>query len=544
MLILAVFLGTGAYSQGLDTIAPHVTIAGIDVGGMSREAAADKLDAQNYEKAADDAVSIVLSDHISIEVTRAEAGLFLTAEDAVNKAFQHGKDGNIFSNGFSFLKSFFSETDITEDNMANFDEDGVRQLISKLVDEANSSALENAYIIKDSAMLITKGVSDVLVDEKEIYDIVYKAFDDSNFEPIHYDANKAEFIPLDLAAVHDAVFAEPINASYNKENGSIQESVVGIDFDVDLAQSIYDEADEGETVSVPLTITEPSVTSEELKEALFRDVLAEKSTSMSSSSSNRINNISLAAAAINGTVLNPGETFSFNDTVGQRTTAKGYKEAGAYVSGESVNQVGGGICQVSSTIYYCVLHSDLEVAERRNHMFSVSYLPLGMDATVNWGTIDFKFKNNTDYPLKIVSYVSGKTLYVQLVGTKATKDYVKIEYVVVDTLGYKTVEKDDNSLAPGTTKVKTSGHGGYVVDTYKYSYDGDGNLKSKDYITRSTYRSQDRVILVGPKVQEPEPTPTPNPDPTPEPEPEPEPTPNPDPPATDSGNTGEGENAA
>ncbi len=124
------------------------------------------------------------------------------------------------------------------------------------------------------------------------------------------------------------------------------------------------------------------------------------------------------------------------------------------------------------------------------------------------------------------------------------RDYVKIEYVVVDTLGYKTVEKDDNSLAPGTTKVKTSGHGGYVVDTYKYSYDGSGNLKSKDYITRSTYRSQDRVILVGPKVQEPDPTPTPTPDPTPAPTPNPEPEPNPDPPATDPGNTDEGENAA
>jgi hypothetical protein len=204
----------------------------------------------------------------------------------------------------------------------------------------------------------------------------------------------------------------------------------------------------------------------------------------------------LAAEAINGKILNPGEEFSYNGTVGERTTAKGYKEAGAYVGGKTVQEIGGGICQVSSTIYACALYADLEVTDRSNHMFTVSYLPLGIDATVNWGTVDFKFKNNFDYPVKIECYMDGGYLQVKLHGTKLDENYIKVDYVVVSTKDFNTVQKEDPTIAPGTTKVDTSGHTGYVVDTYKYLYDKDGNLISKTYIDRSSYKAQDKVVLV------------------------------------------------
>ncbi len=505
MLVLGLLsiVGAGMYSQNLDTIAGKVTAAGIPLGGMDKDEAVAELNSNGYDAKADDSVSVVMNEHIGIEISLKDAGLFLPAEEAAEAAFNYGKDGNIFSNGIAFISSIFGGADVITGNMDNFDEERVRDLISVKVREANESALESAYIIEEDAMLITKGVSDVLVNENDIYDLVYKAFKSNNLGAVDYSPSGSSNSPkLDLEEVYEALHGEMQNAEYDKENETIKPSVTGIEFDPKEAQAIYDKAAEGETVRIPITVTLPEVSTEQLEECLFRDTLSSKSTSLSSSSGNRLKNVTLAAAAINGTVLNPGEEFSFNGTVGERTTAKGYKPAGAYVNGESVDQVGGGICQVSSTIYYCVLHADLEVTDRRNHMFTVSYLPLGMDATVNWGSLDFKFKNDTKYPVKIVSYVEGRTLYVKLVGTKETGDYVKVQYVVVGSVANKTIEKSDPTLEPGTTKVETAGHPGTIVDTYRYLYDSNGNLISKTYITRSTYRGKDRVVLIGPPAVE------------------------------------------
>jgi vancomycin resistance protein YoaR len=160
---------------------------------------------------------------------------------------------------------------------------------------------------------------------------------------------------------------------------------------VAAAEKLFDAAAIGQTVTIRLIYTQTEVTTDALSELLFRDILSERKTYVAGTS-NRKSNVALAASAINGKILNPGETFSYNETVGERTVEKGYKSAGAYVNGEVVEEIGGGICQVSSTLYNCVLYADLEVVERSNHMFIVTYLPLGNDATVNWGTVDFKFK--------------------------------------------------------------------------------------------------------------------------------------------------------
>mgnify|MGYP002965780472 CR=1 FL=1 len=141
----------------------------------------------------------------------------------------------------------------------------------------------------------------------------------------------------------------------------------------------------------------PAVTAEELEQVLFRDVLGEAKTHVSGSAG-RIGNVKLSAQIINGLVLNSGETFSYNGSVGKRTADRGFKPAPAYVKGETVDEIGGGICQTSSTIYYAVLHTNLKIVERRAHRFNTGYVPEGMDATVYYGQTDFRFENSTDYP--------------------------------------------------------------------------------------------------------------------------------------------------
>jgi hypothetical protein len=303
----------------------------------------------------------------------------------------------------------------------------------------------------------------------------------------------------------------------------------------------------GQQILIPLITTEPEVTSEYLLGMLFRDVLAERTTTIAGTS-NRLNNIKLASAAINGKLLNPGDVFSFNDTVGRRTEAKGYLEAGAYSTSGTVQEVGGGICQVSSTIYDCVLRSDLAVVERREHSYTVSYLPFGNDATINWGTIDFKFRNSTDWPIRMELEVDGRNLNVKLIGTKLDDSYIKTEYVELSRTPFEVTYKEDETVEPGKTVVDVEGFTGRIVETFKLYYDGEGNLLSRVSIGKSTYRALNRMILVPlgsvdadgnptaspPPTETPTPPPTDSPTPPPTNTPTPPPTDSPTPPPTDS----------
>jgi len=299
---------------------------------------------------------------------------------------------------------------------------------------------------------------------------------------------------------------------------------------------MLDRAGVGIDVVIPLLVVEPEITKEYLDSMIFRDVLAERTTRILGTS-NRLNNVVLSANAVDGTLLNPGDIFSFNNIVGRRTEEKGYKEAAAYVGGMTVLEVGGGICQTSSTIYDCVLHADLEVVERYAHRFTVSYLPLGNDATINWGTLDFRFRNDTDFPIRVETVVTGRDLEVKLIGTKLDDTYIVIDFESISTTPYEVIRREDESVPQGETITYTDGYTGQVVDTYKYLYDGDGTLISKTLVGRSSYRVQDRIILIPPALPPEEPDTSPDPGTPPaEPSPSPSPSPSTEPPeVTDPG---------
>ena len=344
-----------------------------------------------------------------------------------------GKDGNVFSNAIDYIKYSVFKKDLTAGDVVEINEVAVKNTISVKAQEA-MQVVNEGYVIKDETLYVTKGAEAITIDVDNVYDVVEKAYKNMDFEPIVYEADMTVTKELNIDDIYNSICTEVVDATYDKTTGEITDSVVGIDFDLEDAKKKFDSAKDGDKIEIPLTVEYPKTDSEILRTRLFADTLSSKSTTLSGSSSNRINNISLAAQAINGTVLNPGEEFSFNGTVGERTKAKGYKEAGAYAGGDTVMQVGGGICQVSSTIYYCTLLADLETVDRSCHMFPVSYLPYGLDATVNWGTIDFKFKNSHNYPIKIVSYVSGNALYVQRLGTdELDGHYFTLSYSTVGT---------------------------------------------------------------------------------------------------------------
>ena len=246
-----------------------------------------------------------------------------------------------------------------------------------------------------------------------------------------------------------------------------------------------------------------------MKAILYRDVLGSCKTPYSGSDNNNRNtNLRLACEAINGKILFPGETFTYNDTLGERTAERGYKPAASYVNGKTVDTYGGGICQVSSTLYYCTLIADLTIVERWPHGFISSYIDPGMDASVSWNSGDFRFQNNTNYPIRIEAYRKDGYVYVQLVGTDEKDYYVKMTYQTVGSTKYETVyqeiKESENKQGYKDKQVLVTPYTGYKVNTYKNKYSKEtGELISSEFEALSNYSKRDEVIVKIIKPEEP-----------------------------------------
>lgn len=333
-----------------------------------------------------------------------------------------------------------------------------------------------------------------------------------------------------MKAILKEVETEVQNAEFNKAEKKFQTDSQGISFDTEAAESLFEAMAWGETQDLDLIITEPEVTMADLESQLYQDTLGTCSTNISGTE-NRVKNIALAAQIFNGTVLMPGEEFSYNGVVGSRQASRGFLPAPAYVSGQTVQEIGGGVCQGSSTIYLAALRANLEIVERYPHGYITRYVPDGMDATVYYGVKDFRFRNDTPFPIKIVGSVSGRTLTVNILGTKHNNITVEMTNQTVGSTGYNTVYKVDNSLSAGSTYVDVTPYAGYTIKVYRNLYE-NGKLLETRLEDTSVYRSRDQVIMVSPadayKYGIPGYS---KPAPQPEPQPEPTPTPTPTPPA-------------
>lgn len=215
---------------------------------------------------------------------------------------------------------------------------------------------------------------------------------------------------------------------------------------------------------------------------------------------NRSHNLNTAASRLNKAVIAPQQIFSFNTHVGMRTTEQGYRDAMVIVGGKFEPGLGGGICQVSSTLYNTCLLAGMEIVERSNHNLAVSYVPLGQDATVVYGALDFKFKNNTGYPIYIRAVTNGGQLTVNIYGDLDFKKNIKITNSVEQVFDFKTTIVSDPTLAAGTEKIDHNGQPGYVVSSFRTYYDKSGQMIKTDKLARDRYLPLDKLILRGPSA--------------------------------------------
>ena len=487
-----------------DTIFPKVTVNGTDVAGMTQEQAAETIRAAGWDDPDAAVLTIVFPGEETFSVSARETGFTATADEAAQAAWEYGRSGNILSNFFTYLRCAVSGKEMRDELSTGVDEAALRARVETEIGELNLDLSEGNIEIdeEESILKVVKGASLITIDPEEVLSTILDALQQHQYGEVTYRVqSKDEADKVSMQELYDAVCTGPVNAGYDTETKEITEGKPGVEFDVAEAQRLWDAAAVGDTVRIPVTLTEPEL---ESVDGLFGDKLATKTTSLSGSSYNRINNVKLAAQHIDGVILEPGDSFSYNQTVGQRTKANGFLEAGAYANGQVVQEVGGGICQVSSTLYYCTLISNLKITARTNHYFTVGYIEPGMDATVSWGAPDFQFKNNRTFPIKLRAYVSNGSLTVEIWGTDVDGSYVKMDYTV----------------------------SGLTATTYRSVYDKNGNLLSKTQEATSVYHSHET----------PKPTPSPSPSATPMPTPSPAPTPTPDPdptpstpPATDPG---------
>ena len=369
----------------------------------------------------------------------------------------------------------------------------IAQLAARITQALYVAPVDFTWTVTETTVELTQGTEGAQVSEEALRQALTEALLAADSR---YTVTTDPIAPAELNAqiLRDLVTVEP-QVSRLREDGSLTPTAFGHSIDITEAQALLDSTPFGESCSVPLIPLKPDIAP--ALDILFRDVLCSSKTYMAGPEGRRTN-IRLAAAAINGTVLLPGETFSYNAIVGERTAAKGYQKATVYVQGEDRQELGGGICQLASALYYCSLYSDLEIVERKPHRFAVTYVPYGLDATIAWGSIDYKFTNNTDYPIRVDAVTDGVDLIVHLCGTKANDNYVKMERQQLSTTPYKTVYEVGPALAAGQTEEKVHPYTGYEYDTYRCVYDGNGNLLSRTYEAYSNYRSRNAIISVSP----------------------------------------------
>lgn len=483
-----------------DTIFPKVTVNGTDVAGMTQEQAAEAIRAAGWDDPDAAVLTVVFPGDDMFEVSARETGFTATADEAAQAAWEYGRSGNILSNLFTYLRCAASGKEMSDELSTGVDEAALRARVESEIGELNLDLSQgNIEIDEEEKILkVVKGASLITIDPEEVLNTILDALNQHQYGEVSYHVqSEEEADQVSMQELYDAVCTGPVDAGYDPETKEITESKPGVEFDVDAAQRLWDAAAIGDTVRIPVTLTQPDLKTDDLSGGLFGDKLATKTTSLSGSNYNRINNVKLAAQHIDGVILEPGDSFSYNGTVGQRTKANGFLEAGAYANGQVVQEVGGGICQVSSTLYYCTLISNLKITSRTNHYFTVGYIEPGMDATVSWGAPDFQFKNNRTFPIKIRAYVSNGSLTVEIWGTDVDGSYVKMDYSV----------------------------SGLTATTYRSVYDKDGNLLSKTQEATSVYHTHETPKPTPSPSVKPSTMPTPSPQPTPTPEPEPTPSP-------------------
>lgn len=477
-------------------IVSGVSVNGIDVSGLTLDEATKKLN-DEFSKKLTSSLTLNCGDYTSELIPSEDIDASYDVSLAVQKAYSIGRSGNIVQNNYEILESLLATKQLNINLQYNTEK--LDKYVDDISVEIPGLVEQPSYYIEDESLIIVKGNSGIELLQDETKELILSNIESLSSNSIDMPTQNVEPNKIDINKIHEEIYSEPENAYFVKEPFELNVGSSGTDFAISLDEVKNLLTEEKDEYIIPLRITPPEIGVEDLGNDIFKDNLGTYSSYYNISNHNRSINVELASKKINNVILLPGETFSYNQVVGERTFENGFKEASVYTSSGVVNGLGGGICQVSSTLYNSVLLANLEVVERRNHRYAVSYVPLGRDATVAYGSIDFRFKNNRTYPIKIVSYAQNGVLNISIMGIKEETEYeVSITTKKLQTIPYQTKYIEDSTLPAGTQKQTQYGDNGYKYETYK-TLSLNGNVISSELISNDSYTPLTRIVRVGTK---------------------------------------------
>ena len=462
LLLAGAVTAAGYMVTSSTTILPNLYVGGVFVGGMDKESAKSAIEASGWDEKAKTPLTVTLMGRTEIEIAQYASGAMHTVDEAADAAYAYGHTGSWYANLFDYVKSYLRPTEVNSASIV-YNEEYIRTQCEKGIKSLEEELGDGSYEIdkENSLLCMVKGAGELKFDLADMTAVIIDALGDGKTE-MDYDYITSTPKMPDFQKIHDDLAAEPADAYFSDDGKfTVIDDVEGCDFDVTEAETIWKAVEPAADVEIPIKLTFPEVTGDYLRSLLYRDVLGTMTTYFPKSNENRISNIQLACSKIESTILYPGDVFSYNEALGERTEAAGFKMAGAYSNGEVVEELGGGICQVSSTLYSAMLYAyRVNTVQRVPHYFPVDYLEKGYDATVSWPKPDFKFRNDTDYPIKIVTHCNAeeKSLTVEIMGTNLDGTYIQL---TKDTYSY------NNEKYPWIME-------GYGVQMHRLVFDANG----------------------------------------------------------------------
>lgn len=476
-----------------------VYINEINISGLSSENLQKLLD----EKSSNIKIIELYFQEYNTDIEVENIELKLDYKDIIESAIKYGKSGNILVDNYAILyaKIFNKRYDLN----INWNEEKLNNNISKIQYELPDKIIDYSYEIVEEELIITPGQGGNLIENEKLKTRIKNNIKEQflgKYDKIEIPVTYENPKQIDIDSIYLEVHKEAVNAYIEEDPFVLHKDENGIDFNISLDEAKKIVKEENKSYKIPLKITEAEVKVKDLGDKIFRENLAKYTTIYDAGNKNRATNIEIAAKALNNTIVLPGEIFSYNGTIGNATKEKGYQLGASYVGGKVVQSYGGGICQLSTTLYNAVVYANLEIIERDNHSYDVSYVPTGRDATVAYGATDFKFKNTRSYPIKIISTAKNGVVSSIISGIKEEVEYdIEIKSSVLSSIPNKVIYENTDTLYEGEQKVIEKGFNGCRSITYKITK-YNGNIIKKEVLSKDKYNAMNKVIQVGTKKVE------------------------------------------
>lgn len=473
------------FAAGYDRVLPNLSIGGIAVGGLTPEKAEMEIRDAFEDKNEERYIAVTCEDNVE-QVSFAELEMKVNIPSSASKAFAAGRGKGVFAKAFKMISLLFAKEDIALE--VTYDKEKLDEIFSGLTSGQELLPQSTYYAIEGEKLVIYKGHGGKKVNREETLEKIIRAFADPEINRVEMDVETEEEKPVDFEEFYGEITSPKRDASFEMKDDEvvIVPEKIGITVDKQTVRQALNSGQE--RYEIPVKLDMPEKFEKDLEGLLFRDALGTYSSNFATSSSGRAGNVILTANRVNGTILMPGEVFSYDKTVGSRTKANGYMEAGVYVGNKVETGIGGGICQTSSTLYSAVLYANLEIVERTSHSLPVSYMPPGQDATIAEGYIDFKFRNNTDYPVKVVATAENRNVVCTIWGTREEDIKVDVVNTVVSTMKPQTERTENAEIPVGYKRILNKGADGYVVNS-KRIVSKDGQVIKTEQLTKSVYRA-------------------------------------------------------